>query len=320
MKSVISYLLLLLYCLNIIAQDDTHAPDIIAKNNIKSQTNWLFNYHGEKLQQTGIKTSIIQYNNKGRAESTITYNALNGEISTRETYKYDKQNNRIEYIRYSGESKSASYEKHSSYSPHGDLLNERGFDGTSKFENKFTYSSPGKLKTIEYFVDNQLIEKRTFVHSGNITKVQIYNISNTLISKLKLSYNAQGNLIEELTLSPAGKVLDKKKLVYNASSKLVKEVRYKNDRLISQTYYSYDNKGNLISIVEDNPNVGKFEKKKYTYDANSKLKQLLWRRRPSEKFNEKTYNYNQQGLCTDEITFFPGTKYKALTKYTYDFF
>jgi hypothetical protein len=306
--------------MNSFTQDDTHSPDIISKNKIKSQTNWLFNYNGDKLQQTGKKTSLIRYNHKGRIESSITYNAINGEISTRETYKYDRYNHRIEYIRYSGESSNASYEKYASYNSHGDILKEWGFDGSSKFENKFSYSSPGKLKTIEYMVNNQLTEKRKFTHNGHITNVQIYNVSNTLISKLKLTYDSKGNLTEELTLSANGDILDKKKMVYNSSSRLISEARYKGNKLISQTIYTYDTKGNLLSIVEDNPNIGKFEKKKFTYDTNSNLKQLLWRRRPSEKFNEKSYNYNQQGLCTDEITYYPGTKYKALTKYTYDFF
>lgn len=87
-----------------------------------------------------------------------------------------------------------------------------------------------------------------------------------------------------------------------------------------KTCYNYNTNGDLVEISEENPGTPKFIKKSYTYDSLNNLKEINWRRKGNEEFNRITYSYDERGLCTSTDTWYPATKYKVLTKYTYETF
>jgi hypothetical protein len=139
-----------------------------------------------------------------------------------------------------------------------------------------------------------------------------------LLSKLVLRYDERKNLIEESVYGINQSELEKKTYNYDDNKKLTEEAKYKLDKVTLKTCYTYNAKGDLVEISEENPGVAKFIKKSYTYDNMDNLKDISWRRKGNEEFNRITYSYDGKGLCSSTDTWYPATKYKVLTKYTYE--
>ncbi len=97
-------------------------------------------------------------------------------------------------------------------------------------------------------------------------------------------------------------------------------MKYRLDKFYYKITYKYDSRGNIIEINEENPNDGSYVKKTYKYNSNGNLTEFSWRRRPSDDFSTKTFTYNSKNICTGVVTYYPGTKFKVLTRYTYEFY
>ena len=92
------------------------------------------------------------------------------------------------------------------------------------------------------------------------------------------------------------------------------------NKITIRNTYNYSLSGALTEISEEAPNARKFVKKSLSYDTNGNLLEIKWRRNGSEEFNRITYQYDNRGLCITADTFYPATKYRVLTKYTYEYY
>jgi hypothetical protein len=296
--------------------DDLKIKEAIARNKVKNQISWDYKYSGEKLEKTGIKTSVTTYSVNGDISQV---NALNpkGLILHTEKYNYDSRGNKTEYTRSSGES---SYQKKYIYNDKNQITEESGFDGVENFRNIYTYNELGEITEIRYMKKSVLQEKRLFLKNGTSTTVLVYNAAGALTSKLLLKYDNQGNLVEETVYGVNQNELEKKTYNYDTKKKLKEEAKYKSDKITLKTTYNYNASGALTEIMEEAPGVGKFVKKNLSYNALGNLLEIKWRRKGTEEFNRITYQYDDRGLCSSADTYYPATKYRVLTKYTYEYY
>jgi|WetSurSiteA1Bulk_404760.scaffolds.fasta_scaffold01574_4 hypothetical protein len=296
--------------------DDLKVKDAIARNRVKNQISWDYKYAGEKPEKMGVKTSVTTYLASGDVSQVNAFNPKGAVLHT-EKYTYDSRGNKTEYTRQSGDN---SYQKFYSYDARNSLTEESGFDGVENFRNVYSYSADGEMTEIRYMKKSVLQEKRVFSKSGTTTTVSIYNQAGTLTSKLILKYDAKGNLVEEAVYGVNQRALEKKTYNYDDKKNLKEEARYKFDKITLKTTYNYSVTGELLEVSEESPEVPRFVKKSLTYDANDNLVEIKWRRKGTEEFNRILYKYDDRGLCMSADTYYPATKYRVLTKYTYEYF
>jgi hypothetical protein len=296
--------------------EDIKNKEILALNKVKNQVSWDYKYIGDKPDKNGVKTSVTTYSVLG---DILLVNALNpnGAVIHAEKYSYDSRGNKTEYTRQSGDN---SYQKKYIYNDKNLLTEESGFDGVENFKNLYAYNSKGEMTEIKYMKNTILQEKRVFVKDGVTTTVSVFNRSGTLSSKLVLIYDSRGNLVEESIYGANQNPLEKKTYNYDEKKKLKEEAKYKLNKITVRTTYNYSPLGALVEIAEEAPNVAKYVKKSLKYDAKGNLLIITWRRNGSEDFNSITYQYDERGLCTMADTFYPATKYRVLTKYSYDYY
>lgn len=294
--------------------EDSRSKETFAKNKVKNQISWDYKYVGEKVEKSGTKTSITTFSPNGEI---IQVNALNpkGLVLHTEKYSYDSRGNKTAYTRTSGDN---SYQKKYSYNDKNQLTEEGGFDGVENFRNVYTYNAQGEVAEIRYMKNTVLSEKRVFEKNGSTTTVSVYGGGKTLTSKLILKYDPKGNLVEESVYGLNQNALEKKTYNYDEKKNLKEEAKYKLDKITLKTTYSYNSTGALLEISEEGLNTAKFVKKSLKYDARGNLIELKWRRKGAEDFNCITYQYDSRDLCITADTYYPATKYRVLTKYTYE--
>lgn len=298
---------------------DKKNTETIIQNKIKSRMQYDDSYIDGKQISKNAKTSYIKYNKLGNVIEQITYKAK--DTLTLELYEYNSLGNRIEYTKHSGGSLIIAYKKLSTYDKNNNLIMETGYNGTENFKNIYEYDNDNRLIKIEYYLEENLLdEKRTFINAGNKTTVNVYNATGNLTSKIGLTHDKNDNLVEELTYGGNDQVIEKKNYTYDANNDLLEEVKYRLDKFYYKITYRYDNQGNITEMDEENPNEGSYIKKTYKYDNKGNLTEFSWRRRLSDDFSTKTFTYDNKNICTGVVTYYPSTKFKVLTRYTYEFY
>lgn len=295
--------------------DDIRNREAIARNKVKNQISWDYKYAGDKPEKNGIKTSVTSYNANGDISQVIALNPKGAVIHT-EKYNYDERGNKIEYNRQSGDN---SYLKKYIYNDKNLLTEESGFDGVDNFRNIYIYNQAGEMIEIRYMKKSVLHEKRVFTKTGSSTAVAIYNSTGILSSRLVLKYDTKGNLVEEIVYGINQSQLEKKTYHYDEKKNLKEEAKYKQDKITLKTTYNYNTSGALAEIIEEAPGISRFVKKSMSYDTRGALSEIKWRRKGDEEFNRITYQYDDNGLCVSADTYYPATKYRVLTRYTYEF-
>ena len=321
MKQLFCIIFSLLY-VGVLAQPsiDKKIRDNILANNIKSQTSLEYKFANDKPEENGIKTSVILYNTSGDITEVTTFNPK-GLIVNVEKYRYDETGNKLEYTRYTGGSQGPiAYQKISKYDTKSNVIEENGFDGVEKFSNTYTYNAQGSLTEISYHKGGVLKEKRVFKKADLKTNVSIYNPAGKMISKLVLTYDSKDNLMEETVYGINQDILERKTFDYDEKKNLRSESKYKLNKMTLRTTYNYNENGDLVEIMEESQQGGKFVKKSFSYSPKGYLIEIKWRRKANEDFNRIAYSFDIKGICTQSETFYPATKYHIVTKYNYEFY
>jgi antitoxin component YwqK of YwqJK toxin-antitoxin module len=317
MKKFITYIILT--CLSagaLLAQTiEEKEKQLFKKYHVKERTKINYNYVDGKQSSQGVKTSTSTYDAKGQVLETRTF-GRKGEVITVEKFGYDQNGNRTLYERTS---MTGEYKKKSEYNEEDNIVLESGYDGSAKFKTVYVYSSQGKVSEIKYYVDNMLDEKRVYEYNGDKAVVKILHQGKTLKSKVNLVFNDNGDILEEVILSLDGKELEKRILTYAGSGKPKTEEKHRGGKFNYKLTYYYNSNGDLVKLHEESPSKGNLDKKLYTYDAEGRIIEYKWKRKPDDKYNSKTYKYGSDGVCVEEFTFYPKTNYKLLSKYTYKF-
>jgi hypothetical protein len=312
-------LLILLYCTStaIYSQSlEDRDKKIMADNRIKTKIQFDYSYDKGKVSSLGKKISISTYSQAGDILEEDMLDAKE-QIIGWEKYQYNKSGNRILYERSSG---TNTYKKESQYNTKNNVILETGFNGAENFKNTFSYGPTDKPLEIIYTINGVLDEKREYEYVGTTSIISIFKTGNVLASKVKLVYDERGNVIEETMFSMDNKELEKKTLSYDNDSHPIAEEKVRAGKFMYKLTNDYNEKGELLSVSEENTTDKKFIKKIYTFNLQDNLIEFKWRRTPTDEFNVKTYTYDSHGVCQTEHTFYPATKFELLTKYVYEMY
>jgi hypothetical protein len=311
-------ILLLIQPVNTGAQNifEEKQKEVVKENQVFALTTWDYYYTNGKPSKSGIKTSFNKYDRFGNVVELITYKLK--DTAAFETFKYDNEGKRTNYVKKKGI--KVSYQKSSKYDNDGKLIMETGFDGTSDFQNDYVYNGDGKLESITYILDKRINEKRSFEHEGNMTNIKVYNSKKEITSYLALKYDDHNNVVEEMVYSSDKIPTEKKLYVYDNNNNVISEVKYRGDSFYYKLTYLYNSKGELTNIDEENPNEGRYLKKQFFFDNSDNLIEMRWRRNADEDFSLRTYQYDDDNICTQYETFYPATKFRVLTKLNYEYY
>jgi hypothetical protein len=318
MKHIFTYLFISAFFISYSFAQTLELKDreMFSKHNVKVRTKLDYNFKGNIPSLEGKVTAKSYYDKNGRVLAAYSFN-LKGDTVTFDKYEYDKNGNRVLYQR---KSLHGEYKKESEYNSVNNLIEEEGFDGGATFQTIFKYDDQNRVLNITYFTADEIDEKRVYKYNGNKATVEILKLGKHLTSKMELLFNNNRQILEEKLLSLDGKVLEKKTFEYNSKGDIVKEEKYKNNALFYQLIFDYDSNGDLLSITEDAPSKDKFIKKKFGYDNLGRITEYHWKRRPDDEYNIKNFKYEDDGVCSEEHTYYPRTNYKLLTRYEYEFF
>lgn len=290
--------------------------EMFSKHNVKTRVKFDYNFKGNIPSMEGKMTAKSFYDKNGRVLEAYSFN-LKGDTVTFDKYEYDAKGNRILYER---KSLHGEYKKESEYNQVDNLVEEEGYDGGATFQTIFRYDAQNRVTEITYLTADEVDEKRVYTYNGKKATVEILKLGKHLASKMELLFTDTDQIQEEKFLNLDGKVLERKVFEYNTNGDISKEEKYKLGKLFYRIEYKYDANGDLLSISEESTSKKKFIKKKFAYDDLGRITEYHWKRRPDDDYNIKNFKYKDDGVCTEEHTYYPRTNYKLLTRYEYEFF
>ena len=321
MKSFV-ILFLVFVCLRpVVAQVEFDAKERerMAIAGVKTQTEWTHEFVDGKPSAKGYKSCFTKYDTRGNVTEITNINK-EGVISSIYIYQYDNNDNRVNYEQHQGNRQKLQYSQKTVYDANGNKIRESGFDGLAAYSNTFKYDSNGKLSEINYNVENALVEKRLFKHSGNKTEISVFDAGNKLTFKQENTYNSSGLLLSEVRLGGTGNAVHTLNLQYN-NTDLTDEVKTRADNKIDyQKTYQYDSESRLIKEETTTTDGTKFVSNEYQYNSQGDLVFKSWKK--NERTKEASTNkisYDAKGLKTEVESYFASYQLRSLYKYTYEF-
>lgn len=321
-----SLLLVLFSAFSISAQvkDEEIDRKRIADSKIKVSTQWAYRYTQGKLNAKGSKTAETKYDNQGNPIEIVNYRS-SGEVSSKVLYKYNKSNQRTEYVMYQkkmGESKlSISYKQTIQYNKEGVKISELIYDGAMGYRITYDYTSDGKLKQILKFDGNNKVSERwVYSYDGNNQQVNVFIPDKTLDAVINKKFSPKGELIEEQQLNAGGKEVKKVINTYSAQGLEVKKEEFAMEKLIKSFEYVYDSDNLLVEVVQINPDGTRFTQSRYSYDTSGNILEERWSEGNQDEFSHKQSSYNRKNILLETDQYFAPYKYRVLYKYTYEYF
>jgi len=290
----------------------------IAKNKVKKQVQWSYDYVNDKPSAKGYIGASTTFDKNGNIAEIINYKA-DGKVTSVLTYTYNNNNNKTSYSRFKGNKETLTYKQTIVYDSKGNKTSETGFDGVSYFANSFTYDTNNKLIEIKYTTDNTVTEKRIFKNSGNNTEMTVVGPTNTILSKEISTYDGKKNILEEIKYVQDN-VTQKYNYSYDPAGKKVEETKQHFGNLAYKRKYIYDGAGNILKITEEKPAIKVYTAFEYKYDPSNNVTEESWVKENSTDYSKKTHKYDSKGLETESDCYFASYKFSVLYKFTYEFF
>jgi hypothetical protein len=290
----------------------------IAKNKVKKQVQWSYDYVNDKPNAKGYIGASTTFDKNGNISEIINFKA-DGKVTSVLNYTYDNSNNKTSYSRFKGNKETLTYKQSIVYDAKGNKVSETGFDGVSNFANTFSYDTNNKLAEIKYTTDNVLTEKRRFKYSGDNTEMTIVSPSNAVLSKEINTYDGKKNILEEVKYIQDN-ITQKYNYAYDPAGKKVEETKQHFGNFAYKRKYTYDAAGNILKITEEKPAVKVYTAFEYKYDPSGNVTDERWVKENSTDYSKKTHKYDSKGLETESDCYFASYKFSVLYKYTYEFY
>ncbi|MFK8303336.1 RHS repeat domain-containing protein [Capnocytophaga stomatis] len=283
---------------------------------------------GYKIENYDPKSSLPQkiryekvYNPQGRAIEKIFYEE-DGNISKKETWKYDEQGNLLENNR------DSYYEGVHSFSLLTCKYDEKGnkieeiWDSNSS-STKFIWKYNEKEEKIEYirYEDETVSRKGKLIYKevgerGNLVKTIWCEYKFGKTFNVERYYNEHEKLIEAIYYEENGNISSKETWKYDDKGNEIENIWYnKNGKIDLKTTWKYDDKGNLIEHIEYNKN-GKIDLKttsKYD-DKGNKIEATYYDNQIGKEF----FKYNDKGNLIEKIWYNRNGKIRAKKTWKYD--
>ena len=291
----------------------------IAENKIKVVTVWNHKYADGKPSAKGYKSSETTYSEKGVPVSVINYKA-SGEISSKQSYAYDKNGNKTNYTNIDGKDGKTTYLQSIAYDANNNKTIENGYNGAEPYRVVYKYNKGKQSEIIRYKGANVVDEKWVYAYQDNKTLITVYKPEKTISYTMEKVLDEKGNIIEDIRKEKSGAISKRHVMKYNDQDLEIQKDVYLGGKFAYKQFYTYDKEGNLIQTDQANPNGEKFVYSKYTYDTKGNLLEEQWNEGDANEFSKKESKYNPKGILVEVDTYYAPYNYKVLYKYTYEFF
>lgn len=320
MKNFIYIISLLLLTGNVFAQTPTEKKlrENIVNNEIKSQVQWNYKYRKGKLQKDGYINFTKKFDKNGNVIEEVYYKA--GSINQKLNYKYDNNENKVEYVNYKGNENKIMFKQDITYDKLARKIKEVRFNGTDTVVIDYKYDNKDRLINItrkDRYGD--IAQKRTFVYKNNICNVAITDENNNNIGKIVNKYDNNNNIIETTEYDKAGEI--KEQYFYTFDGELVKEkTKYAVGNFIYKETYKYNSNGDMVEIIKEQPKGKSIVNNIYKYDSTGKLIEEEWYDNNPSENSKKTYIYNKKGILEKVEVYYSLYKYRIQYQFDYTFF
>lgn len=289
----------------------------IAKNDIKTKTEWEHSVDNGKVSSKGVKMSETTYDESGRILEKISYR-YNGNISSKVTYKYNSQGNVTEHIRFDGRKNKYTLKRYIEYDRYGRINKEHGINGPNQpFENTYSYDNRGNLVEIKYESGDRLIETRKIDYKKNSREIFVHNGAGQLTKRIVKKTDNKDNVIEEIQFTPSNQVRKRFVYKYDDRGNQIMEEKYYSQNLRIRVKRIFDRDNKLIEVIHETPDRPTFTNNFYIYDSNGKLMEEKWYSESKNDYSTKKYTYNNSGNVVKANCYYAQFGSEYVYKYQY---
>ncbi len=287
--------------------------------NIKTEIRYNHPYKNNKPENSGYKNVVKTYNKNGDILTHVQYDSR-GNVVSKEEYKYTSDNLLTSYKRFDARRNKLVYRKSFFYRHDEKREKEEGFNGTDYYTINYKYNDNGNLISILYYTGDNLNEKRIISYSDNKKTIKVFGKDDNVLSEIIEFYDEHDMLIKQVKYDETNKEIWKYLYDYNDNGQIIHEKKYEDEVFKYKIIYTYDAGHRLIKISEEDEGHNVFVKRKLTYDEKGQLIEEEYRKSADDNFSEKTYKYNEFGLCVAIDWYYATYNYRTLFKIEYDYY
>ena len=291
----------------------------IINQDIKSQAQYNYKFEKGEPADKGYKNSYVVYDENGNIIKEEYYRR--GDINQELSYKYDRNQNKTEYVNYSATEDEVRFKQTIDYDDEGKKIKENRFNGSEHHVIDYQYNQQGKLaRIVKNDLDGNLIQERIFKYDGNVANIRVENAEGNLVSRIVNKYDENDNLIEYTEYTPEGEKIKRITYVFNEDNLKTDEIKYQKGNFIYHKLYKYDSDNNLVEIHTEQPKDKVHISKIFNYTEDGKLSKELWYDSMADKYSHKKYFYNEKGIVQKAEVYYALYDYKVLYRYDYTFY
>ncbi len=292
----------------------------ITSSNIFSVTKTIFQYKFGRPDKKGVPDLYDKFNRNGDKSEEITYNAIDGSVSVRTTFRYDAKGNVIEEAATKGETTTKISHRYN----HRNLVEESiYYTGTGSIEKKIVhiYDDHGLLlEVVGYLSDGRQFMRDSYFYDGNGFLSELKNTLN----KLTYSYDSHGNVSVITKSGRYFQVVDSALYVlsdyytlqHDAQGNLTELAHFKSDSTLRTRFqYTLDAKGNILSEKEFSSDNKLTYQRNLSYDKNGNVTEEAGIDR-GRKFRT-VHKYDAKNNITESIIFDQINEPSQMIKYSY---
>lgn len=325
MKRILAIVVAAIACVSAMAQTraELMSREKIAQNKITSVTQWTHKFANNKVEAKGTVTVVTNYDKNGNAVEVLNYK-VDGTVSSKHEYKYDKQNRKTEYNQYQvpmgGSQVKLSFKQTFSYYENGNKKGELGFDGKTTYRIAYSYFDDGKQKEIvKYNAANVVEERWVFEHKGGVTTVTVNKPEGRVEKKIVRKYDNRSNLVDETNYSGAGKELGRTSYEFDSKGLMKFKAEYYGGNQRATYSYVYDNEDQLVEVYQINPTGEKILYSAYRYDSKGNMLEEKWFDGQPGEYSKRNFKLDNQGNVNEVEAYYSDYNYKVVYRYTYKF-
>lgn len=319
MKNIIIFTLLIFSVELLFGQlpGEKNWKENISKNQIQTQVQWNHKYEKGNPKRSGYKNYTKKFDHNGNVIEEIYYKS--GNIDQKLNYKYDDNENKVEYVNYKGDETKVMFKQNITYDNSTRKIREERYNGTDYQIIKYNYKNNKLAEIIRSDIYGNVEHKRIFNYKGNVCTISIFDEKSNRIGKIINKYDNNNNIIESVEYDINGKI--KEQYFYKFTGNLVKEkTKHVLGNFIYKEKYQYNSKGNLVKVNKEEPQGNIFVNNLYKYDSKGNLIEEEWYDDHPTENSKKTYFYNEKSVLEKVEVYYALYRYRIQYKYKYTYY
>lgn len=192
------------------------------------------------------KSSYQEFDSNNNIIKEVDYNQ-SGEIETASGFKYDEKNRLIEEIHYFDEEEV------------GEVI-------------RYKYNEEGKRTEIETTYADGSVSLKKINRSEKTISVKAFDEDGEMDGQDIVNYDADGNVIEEISLDEEQVIIDRTVYTYNEKKQLESKTNFgEKEEFLQKLVFEYDKNGNVNRETQLNRKDKPVRQVVYAYNSDNKM-------------------------------------------------